>query len=199
MREARIDVRNEVCQDPANKVKGVLDQLKEQNIQVTKIEIVGDCEKALAEVENFLINQGYIFETSGNESEFSIVVKSKEEKKIEELEEKPIEIIQKAFFLKDDKMGDGDLGRRLLDGFFAELSRSYKVPRYIILSNRAVFLAQNDIAKSLQILERKGVEILLCKTCVDHFMIESKIIVGKISNALEIAEVFMSDVSIISL
>ena len=61
MREARIDVRNEVCQDPANKVKGVLDQLKEQNIQVTKIEIVGDCEKALAEVENFLINQGYIF------------------------------------------------------------------------------------------------------------------------------------------
>lgn len=198
MREARIDVKKEVCQDPVNKVRSVLEQLKEQNIQVTKIEIIGDCENALAEVENFLINQGYIFETSGNEHEFSIVVKSKEEKKIEELEEKPIEIVSKAFYLKDERIGEGELGRRLLDGLLSELSLSYQVPKYIILLNRAVLLSQNDTAKHLQILERKGVEILLCKTCVDQFGIEAKVSVGKISNAQEIAEVLMSELSVIA-
>ncbi|RDU69090.1 sulfurtransferase-like selenium metabolism protein YedF [Helicobacter cholecystus] len=199
MREARIDVKKEICQDPANKVKSVLEQLREQNIQVAKIEIIGDCENALAEVENFLINQGYIFETSGNESEFSIVVKSKEEKKIEELEEKPIEIVDKAFYIKDDRLGDGELGRKLLDNLFAKLSLSYQVPKYILLLNRGVLLSQNDIAKYLQILERKGVEILLCKTCIDHFGIESKIVAGKISHSQEIAGVLMSELPIISL
>lgn len=199
MREARIDVKREMCNDPVGKVKAVLEQLKEQNIQVTKIEIIGDCEKALAEVENFLINQGYIFETSGNELEFSIVVKSKEEKKIEELEEKPIEIVQKVFFLKDDKIGEGELGRRVLDRLLSEMSLSYKVPRYIILLNRAVLLTQNNVAKSLQILERKGVEILLCKTCVEQFNLATKILAGKISNSQEIAEVMMGNLPVISL
>lgn len=199
MREARIDIKREVCSDPSGKVKSVLEQLREQNIQVAKIEIIGDCEDALAEVENFLINQGYIFETRGNGSEFSIIVKSKEEKKIEELEEKPIEITPKVFFLKDDKIGDGELGRRVLDQFFSQMSLSHKVPQYIILLNRSVLLAQNDVAKSLQILERKGVEILLCKTCVDQFHIGSKILAGKISNSQEISEILMGNLPVISL
>lgn len=198
MREARIDVKKEVCQDPVNKVKSVLEQLREQNIQVAKIEIIGDCENALAEVENFLINQGYIFETSGRESEFSIVVKSKEDKKIEELEEKPIEIVPKVLYFKDERIGEGELGRRLLDGLLSELSFSYQVPKFIILLNRAVLLSQNEMAKHLQILEKKGVEILLCKTCVDQFGIEGRVSAGKISNTQEITEVLMSQLSVIS-
>jgi predicted peroxiredoxin len=30
-------------------------------------------------------------------------------------------------------------------------------------------------------LEEKGVEVLGCKTCVDHYQLEDKLVVGKIS------------------
>lgn len=193
MKEARIDVTQSVCQDPVGKVKSVLEQLREQKISVSKIEIFGDGELALEGVENFLINSGYIFETTGNGEKFAIIVKGKEEVKIEALEEKPIEFEEKVFLFKDDRIGEGELGKRLADGFLSQLALGYKLPKVIILLNRGVLLGADsrrnaNVIKDLQILEQKGVKILLCRTCLEALKVKENVMVGKISHAQEIIE-----------
>lgn len=193
MKEARIDVTQSVCQDPVGKVKSVLEQLREQKISVSKIEIFGDGELALEGVENFLINSGYIFETTGNGEKFAIIVKGKEEVKIEALEEKPIEFEEKVFLFKDDRIGEGELGKRLADGFLSQLALGYKLPKVIILLNRGVLLGADsrrnaNVIKDLQILEQKGVKILLCRTCLEALKVKESVMVGKISHAQEIIE-----------
>lgn len=197
MKEARIDVTQGACQDPVGKVKSVLEQLREQKISVSKIEILGDSELALDGVENFLINNGYIFETSGNGERFAIIVKGKEEIKIEALEEKPIEFEDKILLFKDDRIGEGELGKKLADGFLTQLSLSYKLPKEIIFLNRGVLLCADNrrnanILKDLQNLEQKGVRILLCRTCLEALRVKESVAVGKISNAQEIMDRLLS-------
>lgn len=197
MKEARIDVTQGACQDPVVKVKSVLEQLREQKISVSKIEILGDSELALDGVENFLINNGYIFETSGNGERFAIIVKGKEEIKIEALEEKPIEFEDKILLFKDDRIGEGELGKKLADGFLTQLSLSYKLPKEIIFLNRGVLLCADsrrntNILKDLQNLEQKGVRILLCRTCLEALRVKESVAVGKISNAQEIMDRLLS-------
>lgn len=193
MKEARIDVTQGACQDPAGKVKSVLEQLREQKISVSKIEIFGDSELALEGVENFLINSGYIFETTGNGEKFAIIVKGKEEVKIEALEERPIEFEEKILLFKDDKIGEGELGKKLADGFLTQLSLGFRLPKEIIFLNRAVLLAADarrnaSVIKDLKNLEQKGVKILLCRTCLEHLRVKESVMVGKISNSQEIIE-----------
>lgn len=203
MKEARIDVTQGACQDPAGKVKSVLEQLREQKISVSKIEIFGDSELALEGVENFLINSGYIFETTGNGEKFAIIVKGKEEVKIEALEERPIEFEEKILLFKDDKIGEGELGKKLADGFLTQLSLGFRLPKEIIFLNRAVLLAADarrnaSVIKDLKNLEQKGVKILLCRTCLEHLSVKESVMVGKISNSQEIIEKMLTG-SVVSL
>lgn len=203
MKEARIDITQSVCQDPLNKVKSVLEQLREQKISVSKIEILGDSELALESVENFLINSGYIFETSGNGEQFAILVKGKEEIKIEALEEKPIEFEDKILLFRDDRIGEGELGKKLADGFLSQLALSHKLPKEIIFLNRGVLLCADsrrnaNILKDLQNLEQKGARLLLCRTCLEVLRVKESVAVGKISNAQEIMDRLLSS-SVISL
>lgn len=203
MKEARIDVTQAVCQDPAAKVKSVLEQLREKKISVSKIEIFGDDELALERVEIFLINNGYIFETTGNGEKFSIIVKGKEEVKIEALEERAIEFEDKILLFRDDRIGEGELGKKLADGFLSQLALGFRLPKEIILLNRAVLLGADarrnaNVIKDLQNLEQKGVKILLCRTCLESLRVKESVMVGKISNAQEIIEKLLTG-SVISL
>ena len=197
MKEARIDITQSVCQDPLNKVKSVLEQLREQKISVSKIEILGDSELALESVENFLINNGYIFETSGHGERFAIIVKGKEEVKIEALEEKPVEFEDKIILFRDDRIGEGELGKKLADGFLSQLSLGYKLPKEIIFLNRGVLLCADSrrnasILKDLQNLEQKGVKLLLCRTCLESLRVKESVAVGKISSSQEIMDRLLS-------
>lgn len=203
MKEARIDVRQDASQDPVGKVKSVLEQLRDQKISVSKIEILGDSELALEGIENFLINSGYIFETTGNGESFAIIVKGKEEVKIEALEERPIEFEEKILLLKDDRIGEGELGKKLADGFLSQLAMGYRLPKEIIFLNRGVLLAADarrnaNVLKDLKNLEQKGVKILLCRTCLENLRVKESVMVGKISNAQEILEKMLTG-SVISL
>lgn len=201
MKEARIDVSANVCTDPVSKIRIVLDTLREQNIVVGKIEIIGD--QALEGIENFLINNGYIIETIGDESRFSILVKGKEEIEVLEfLEEKPVSFEEKILFLKDERIGEGELGKRLLDRFFISLSEGGIFPQEILLLNRAVLLcvdSKREAMKELLYLERKGVKIFACKTCLEYYGVLEKIGVGEVSSSVIITQKLMTSKNVITL
>lgn len=201
MKEARINVSANACPDPVGKIKFALESLKEQNVVVSKIEIIGDYD--LEGIENFLINNGYIIETIGDESRFSILVKGKEEVEVLEfLEEKAVSFEEKILFLKEDGIGGGELGKKLLDHFFASLSEGAVLPQEILLLNRAVLLCadtKREAMKELLYLERKGVKILACKTCLEYYGVLDKMSVGEVSSSIIITQKLMSSKNVVTL
>jgi selenium metabolism protein YedF len=62
------------------------------------------------------------------------------------------------------------------------------LPRTIICYNAGVRLVceESKVLEALRELERRGVEILVCGTCLDYFEILGQLKVGKLSNMLEI-------------
>jgi selenium metabolism protein YedF len=80
--------------------------------------------------------------------------------------------------------GDDELGRKLMKSFLVALSCLDSMPSSVMFYNSGVKLTVNDspVIEILYEIENKGVEILICGTCVDHFKIGDKINVGRISD-----------------
>jgi peroxiredoxin family protein len=53
--------------------------------------------------------------------------------------------------------------------------------------------------ENLQKLEAKGVDILVCGTCLDFFGVSEELRVGKISNMYDIAGSLTSDPSVVTI
>jgi selenium metabolism protein YedF len=86
--------------------------------------------------------------------------------------------------------GDDELGRKLMKSFFVSLSCLDSMPSSIMFYNSGVRLTVKDspVIDILDEIEKKGVEILICGTCVDHFKIGDSIKIGKISDMFLITE-----------
>jgi selenium metabolism protein YedF len=95
-----------------------------------------------------------------------------------------------AVAVSSEFMGQGDdnLGRQLMSSFFVSLSCLDVMPVVIAFYNSGVRLALKDspVLDTLIELEKKGTEILLCSTCVDHYKIGERIGVGKIGDMYDI-------------
>ena len=85
---------------------------------------------------------------------------------------------------------DEELGEILVRGFLGALSQLALPPRTVALINEGVKLALFDSSSCdhLKNLERKGTNILVCGTCVNHFGITDSVGAGVISTMFEIVE-----------
>jgi len=94
--------------------------------------------------------------------------------------------------LSDNHMGRGDdvLGDILIRSFIHTLLQLQPRPDKIICYNSGVKLAVKDAAvlDDLQELEKAGVDIMVCGTCVNYYELGSQTAVGHISNMYDIAE-----------
>ena len=57
----------------------------------------------------------------------------------------------------------------------------------------------SPVLESLDKLEREGVSLLVCGTCLNYFEVKDKLRQGKISNMYEIAEKMLSAEKVIAL
>lgn len=96
--------------------------------------------------------------------------------------------------------GDDELGRKLMKSFFIALSCHDTMPSSIVFYNSGVKLTgkNSGIAELLHEIERKGAELLICGTCVDHFRIAAEINVGKICDMYVITQKLSEAGNIIS-
>jgi selenium metabolism protein YedF len=103
--------------------------------------------------------------------------------------------------ISSDKMGEGDeaLGILLIGNFIGALKDLDKLPQKMVFYNSGVKLAtkSSPVIETLMDLEKMGVELLLCATCVNHYSLESVVGAGTLSNMYSIAEVMASSGNII--
>jgi selenium metabolism protein YedF len=79
--------------------------------------------------------------------------------------------------------GNEELGRILMKAFLNTLAESDSLPWRLVFFNRGVGA---ETATALKNLDKLGVEILVCGTCVDFFGVKEKVAVGTVSNMYEI-------------
>ena len=95
--------------------------------------------------------------------------------------------------ITSDKMGEGDedLGHLLIANFIKAIKDLDKLPAKMVFYNRGVMLGDENspVVDQLKEIEKMGVELLICATCVKHYSLEEKIKIGTLSNMFEIAQV----------
>lgn len=103
--------------------------------------------------------------------------------------------------LTSDSMGQGDetLGRRLITSFVNLLTELDNPPTSVLCYNSGVKLALpgSGVEETLAELEKRGVEVILCGTCIDFFGLREKTFAGKIGDMFLIAGRMASATSVI--
>ncbi|HHX36870.1 MAG TPA: sulfurtransferase-like selenium metabolism protein YedF [Clostridiaceae bacterium] len=91
-----------------------------------------------------------------------------------------------------DMMGVGDraLGETLIKGFIYALNEVVPLPDVILFYNSGVKLALKDspALADLKALEEKGVDIMVCGTCLNFYELTDQLGIGTIVNMYSIVE-----------
>ncbi|MCB2199201.1 sulfurtransferase-like selenium metabolism protein YedF [bacterium] len=105
--------------------------------------------------------------------------------------------------LANDGMGRGDeeLGKRLMTTFLQVLGQADQTVAAMVLFNTGVRLAceGSPVLQELKELEERGTMILSCGTCLNHFDLGRKLVVGKASNMVEITDTMLKAEKVIPL
>mgnify|MGYP001767107845 CR=1 FL=1 len=90
--------------------------------------------------------------------------------------------------------GDDALGRRLATKLLHQLSTLPDKPHTIVFYNSAVrlLLEASPAHEALGALEREGVDLVACGTCVEHFGLNGQLGVGRVSDMREIATTMLA-------
>jgi len=84
--------------------------------------------------------------------------------------------------------GENELRRKVLATYLGLLDESGMLPGAIGLLTEGVKLAVrgSQVVDTLRSLESRGVRVILCKNCLDHFGLTDKIAVGVIGGMTDI-------------
>ncbi|WP_321403812.1 sulfurtransferase-like selenium metabolism protein YedF [Maridesulfovibrio sp.] len=190
----KIDCKGLPCPQPVLKCKNAI-----ESENPAKIKIIVDNEAAKENVSRFMGTKGY--EVSVKEKGDLFVVKGKKDVTSESpaecevcnvmSDEELSNVGSKTLvFLNSEFLGSGDdeLGAGLMFNFISTLPELGDSLWRIIMVNSAVKLATegNKCLEKLQELEKSGVSLLVCGTCLDHFKLLDKKQVGETTNMLDV-------------
>ncbi len=201
MNEQVLDCRGLACPSPVLKAKEII----ERNA-VARLSVLVDNPAARENVSRFLARMGYAvgfleedgaFRITGTKDESAVACEVLEEVKNQDEVQTRIAVIIAA-----DRMGKGDdtLGGKLLKSFIGTLKEMGPELWRLILLNGGVKLTVEDseCLGELQSLEREGISILVCGTCLTHFGLLEKKQVGETTNILDIVTAMQTADKVVS-
>ena len=106
-------------------------------------------------------------------------------------------------FIASDQMGNGDekLGQILMKNFIFTLIESETTPDAIYFVNSGVKLTVggSDVIEALENLANHGVDVASCGLCLEFFRVKEALVVGRVSNMLELVNALVGAGNIIRL
>jgi len=191
-----VDTKGQLCPAPLIAAKRALNETASGESFV----VLTDNQTSFDNLSRFLKDNNAKFSIEEDGGVWSLTVTKNEgthvEIKTEDYCDTTIAHFQKGNFIvviSTEKMGEGDaeLGHLLMTNFIKALKDIDKLPQKIIFYNSGVKLVTNSspVIKHLRDLEKMGVELILCGTCVNHYSLGSEIESGTISNMYSIAEI----------
>ena len=193
MKPVIVDCRNAPCPQPVVKLRDLLENSRPPNL-----EVLVDNQAAVENVGRFLRNKGYEVSCAEEGPLWRISAKTDADDRRDGAPESvsPNAGLPAAEDLRTLVMiiapvfgsGDDELGGKLMKNFLVTLPEMGSALWRIILLNGGVTLAAEDspVLEQLQTLEKAGVSILVCGTCLEHFGLLSKKAVGETTNMLDV-------------
>lgn len=174
-----INTKGLPCPQPVIKTKEALENLKKGE----KLKIIVDNDTALKNIQKFVNSQGHqILSVEKVDSDFFIIIEKSKEIGEETIITCEIDREKELFIvIATDTMGkDENLGKILMKAYFETMLAHNFFPDRIFFMNRGVFLTTQDeeIISILKELEKRGVEIFSCGTCLKYYQLEDKLRVG---------------------
>lgn len=184
-----IDCRGLACPAPVLKTKALIEQEKPE-----KLVVIVDNEAARQNVTRFMEYQGFNVSASEEGTDFHVTghagegaepaVKPEKTLESEELKQKIMVMVG------SDRMGHGDdaLGLKLMVSFLKTLKEMGDELWRLVFVNNGVkmTISDSEVLPVLEELEQSGVYILVCGTCLTHFNLLEKKMVGETTNMLDI-------------
>jgi selenium metabolism protein YedF len=188
MTSRELDCRGQACPHPVLKTKEIVDQG-----DVLEVTVLVDNDAARENVSRFLERAGYGVRVAMSEGGYTVTGTRTEEGPAPLIPEDTWEetAARKILVLVGtDRLGTGDddLGRKLIASFIGTLKEMGRELWCLVLLNAGVKLAVtgSEILASIQELERDGVMVLVCGTCLNHFQLLEQKQVGETTNMLDI-------------
>jgi len=182
-----IDCRGLACPAPVLKTKELIEQEQPENLLV-----MVDNEAAKENVTRFMEHQGFVVSTKVKGTDFQVSGRAEGGTKgapVKTVE--PEELNQKIMVMVGtDRMGygDDDLGLKLMVSFLKTLKEmGGELWRLVFVNNGVkMTVSESEVLPILNELEEGGVHVLVCGTCLNHFNLLEKKMVGETTNMLDI-------------
>ncbi len=174
------------CPQPVIRTKSFLEEADDCLALVVELDNLAAAEN----VTRFLEGQG--FATSYCEKDALFVVSAERSQDHGEvpLPEAPKAGVSVAVMITHNSIGTGDLvlGKKLMLNFLKTLPEMGESLWRVIMVNEAVKLAcrGTETLAELKALEEKGVSLLVCGSCLEHFGLMAEKGVGQTTNMLDI-------------
>lgn len=188
-----VDAKGQLCPKPIIMTKKALAEIADNET----LEVLIDNEISLNNVVRFLTDNGFHPEVKTEGNVFHLLVSKTGEIDNDAPAEDYCEISQPAksnyvVSIQNNKLGFGDdkLGEILLKAFINTLPEISVQPKSLVFMNAGIFMALKDspVIDTLVKLEKSGIKILVCGTCLDFYGKKENVGVGIISNMYDIME-----------
>jgi selenium metabolism protein YedF len=184
-----IDARGLQCPQPVILAKRTLG-----GIPAGTVTVIVDNPESRENVRRYAENQGCDVEVTERGGCHYLTITKKSVCNIPE--EKAVLSGPDVVCITTDRLGQGseELGVILMKAFLNTLWDYRPRPAKIIFLNAGVFLTTegSTVLDSLTLLEKEGVEILSCGTCLAYYGIKEKLKIGRVSNMHEIVDSLMT-------
>jgi selenium metabolism protein YedF len=187
-----INARGKPCPEPVILTKACVDQGEKE------LEVLLDNPVSATNVMRFLEGQGFAVQLRDDEGMLTVAARFGEDAPKAPLQSAQAQPVSAhapkntfSVLITTRTLGrnDPELGEILMKSFVSTLAQG-EAPETVALMNEGVKLALYDSSSCdhLKNLEKKGVRVLVCGTCVNHFQIADQIGAGIVSNMFEILE-----------
>ncbi|MGB4549515.1 MAG: sulfurtransferase-like selenium metabolism protein YedF [Syntrophales bacterium] len=184
-----IDARGLQCPQPVILARKALEEMNAGTVTV-----IVDSMESRENVRRYAANQGCDVEVAERGGCHYLTISKRPGRTITE-EKAPLSGPD-VVCITTARLGEGseELGGILMKAFLNTLWDDQRRPSRIIFLNAGVFLTVegSDVLDSLTLLEREGVEILSCGTCLAYYGVREKLKIGRVSNMHEIVESLMT-------
>lgn len=183
-----IDARGLACPAPVIQTKTAL-----QDDNPNSVKVVVDNAASQQNVQRFLESQGFQTALEQNGDDYLIVGSCDSEpgQQARQPAEQESEDLKKIMVMcATDRMGFGDdkLGLKLMVNYLRTLNEMGSELWRLVFVNNGVKLTidGSEVLEDLRKYEKKGLKILVCGTCLDHFGLVERKQVGETTNMLDI-------------
>jgi len=191
-----LDVRGLACPEPVILIKKAIEAGE------TEILVVSDSTVAAENIQSLAKKMNYNTEVTTDPTGKEFRLRLTQQATHQNATVSPDKAGKRVIFLISSQFigrGEDPLGEILLKSFLKTILE-LPLPEKLVFLNTGVKLTIEGAptVNALKEIESRGVEILVCGTCLDYFQVKDKAAVGRVSNFLEIAESMLNADKVVS-